>query len=68
MNVEIQIEGICIPISAMYGGYGGGENKYLILEHDTANRYRRIGRLSAGSIGNWIEGWDEDKSVSITLI
>ncbi|GAW23391.1 hypothetical protein ANO14919_129490 [Xylariales sp. No.14919] len=63
-----EIEGVCIPLSGVYQGYGGGNNKYLLLEHDSENRYRRIGLLSAGAIGAWIDHYDEDRSTSMTLI
>ncbi|KAI1364559.1 heterokaryon incompatibility protein-domain-containing protein [Xylaria arbuscula] len=63
-----EIEGVCIPLYGVYQGYGGGDNKYLMLERDTETRYKRIGLLSAGRIGNWISSWNEDISVPITLI
>ncbi|KAI0449114.1 heterokaryon incompatibility protein-domain-containing protein [Xylaria acuta] len=63
-----EIEGVCIPLYGVYQGYGGGDNKYLMLEHESGNRYKRIGLLSTGGIGTWVNHWDEGRSTSITLI
>ncbi|KAI0863801.1 heterokaryon incompatibility protein-domain-containing protein [Xylaria cubensis] len=63
-----EIKGVCIPLYGVYQGYGGGDNKYLMLQHNSESRYKRIGLLSAGGIGRWIDTWNEDSSASITLI
>ncbi|KAK4101286.1 HET-domain-containing protein [Parathielavia hyrcaniae] len=63
-----QIDGVCVPVSGAYHGYGGGKNEYLVLEHESGSRFRRIGLLRAGEIGKWIQGWSESRSSVITLV
>ena len=62
-----EIRGVCVPICGAYLGYGGGENEYLVLEHEASNKFRRIGMMSAGGIGNWIRCLSKESS-RITLI
>ncbi|KAK3381934.1 heterokaryon incompatibility protein-domain-containing protein [Podospora didyma] len=63
-----EISGVCFPVYGVYGGYGGGSNQYIMLEHESGDRFRRIGLLRAGSIGGWISGWSEARSSLITLV
>jgi hypothetical protein len=62
-----EVDGVCVPIYGAYGGYGGGTNEYLMLEHDSGCRFKRIGLLRAGEIGKWISDWSGNCS-RITLI
>jgi len=64
---SLEITGVCVPINGVYGGYGGGSNDYLVLEHEIGVRYRRIGMVNGGSIGNWVGGFSGDGSL-ITLV
>ncbi|KAJ4317440.1 hypothetical protein N0V84_007346 [Fusarium piperis] len=47
-----EMEGVCVPLCGAYGGYGGGTNVYLMLEHDSGTRFKRIGVFEEGEIGH----------------
>ncbi|VUC20080.1 unnamed protein product [Clonostachys rosea] len=61
------IEGVCIPVFGVYEGYGGGHNKFLVLEPHAKNVYKRIGIFRVGGIGRWIDSWSGQGS-TITLV
>ncbi|KAJ4189061.1 hypothetical protein NW767_011711 [Fusarium falciforme] len=62
-----KMEGVCVPLCGAYQGYGGGTNVYLMLEHVSGTRFRRIGVFQAGEIGKWISGWS-GQGTRITLV
>lgn len=62
-----EIVGVCLPVCAAYAGYGGGHNTFLLLEHETRNRFRRVGLLKLRTIGKWISGWS-GTGTDITLV
>jgi hypothetical protein len=62
-----KIEGVCIPLFGVYEGYGGGHNKFLVLEPHAKNVYKRIGLFRVGGIGRWISSWSGQGS-TITLV
>lgn len=53
-NAE-EIRGVCVPINGSYIKYGGGENKFLVLEHESGQRYRRLGLITGSRIGSFLE-------------
>jgi hypothetical protein len=63
-----EIRGLCVPINGHHIKYGGGGNQFLVLEHDSGQRYRRIGLMTGSAIGNDIRGLPEDNTSRITLI
>lgn len=65
--VAEQMEGICVPLCGAYQGYGGGYNIYLMLEHDSGSRFRRVGVFQGGEIGKWIDSWPGE-GTRITLV
>lgn len=62
-----EIDGVCVPVHGTWLGYKGGSNEYLMLEHDAGSRFRRIGLLRGGEIGEWISELSGNSS-RITLI
>ncbi|KAL6351883.1 hypothetical protein LRP88_14695 [Fusarium phalaenopsidis] len=62
-----EMEGVCVPLCGAYQGYGGGTNVYLMLEHDSGTKFRRIGVFRAGEIGKWISEWSGE-GTRITLV
>ncbi|KAJ0141251.1 Uncharacterized protein HZ326_15870 [Fusarium oxysporum f. sp. albedinis] len=52
-----EVEGVCVPLCGGYGGYGGGTNVFIMLEHVSGTTFRRIGTFEHGEIGRWISEW-----------
>ncbi|KAH6868878.1 heterokaryon incompatibility protein-domain-containing protein [Thelonectria olida] len=59
--------GLCVAIHGSYGGYGGGTNVYIMLEHGLNGKFKRIGLFHGGEIGKWIDGWS-GQGTRITLV
>ncbi|RGP70207.1 hypothetical protein FSPOR_4107 [Fusarium sporotrichioides] len=57
-------KGTCIVAHSGYQGYGGFKVAFLLVEHITGSKYRRIGKLSGSGIG-----WEvHENSALITLV
>ncbi|KAH7204660.1 heterokaryon incompatibility protein-domain-containing protein [Fusarium oxysporum] len=62
-----EVEGVCVPLCGGYGGYGGGTNVFIMLEHVSGTTFRRIGTFEHGEIGRWISEW-YGSGTRITLV
>lgn len=62
-----KIQGVCILLFGVYEGYGGGHNKFLVLEPQAKKVYKRIGLFRVGGIGRWISSWSGQGS-TLTLV
>ena len=48
-----EMEGMCVTLYGAYQGYSERNNVYLILEHDSGTKFRRIGVFEEGWGGGW---------------
>ncbi len=62
-----EVEGVCVPLCAGYQGYGGGTNVFIMLEHVSEVKFRRIGIFEHSHIGQWIGEWS-GSGTRITLV
>lgn len=54
---DVDVDGVCVPVSSEHVGYGGSYVKCLLLETVFGSTYRRVGVLFGSRIGcNWGSG------------
>ncbi|KAM5511909.1 heterokaryon incompatibility protein [Fusarium oxysporum f. sp. phaseoli] len=66
-NEMSEMEGVCVPLCTSYKGYGEVKNVFIMLEHVSGTKFRRIGTFEYGEIGRWISDWYGSRT-RITLV